>query len=61
MAQDEEKKGDSANNFEITNKTIKYRQEVLGQSICGLNLYQLTLTKRKDLSMKHKTKTVIYI
>jgi len=48
-------------NFEIINKFIHFRQEVVGQSMCGLNLYQLTLTKRRELSIKHKKKAVIYI
>ena len=26
-------------NFEIVNKFLHYRQEVVGQSMCGLNLY----------------------
>lgn len=26
-------------NFEIVNKHLHYRQEVVGQSMCGLNLY----------------------
>ena len=29
----------SEQNFEITNKLIHYRQEVIGQSIGGLNIY----------------------
>ena len=48
-------------NFEIINKFIHYRQEVIGQSICGLNIYQMTLTKRKEISMRHKKKKVIFI
>jgi hypothetical protein len=31
-------------NFEIINDSIIFRQEVIGQSIGGLNLYQLTFT-----------------
>ena len=48
-------------NFEIVNKFLHYRQEVVGQSMCGLNLYQLTITKRREHSIKHKKKAVIYI
>ena len=29
--------------------------------MCGLNIYQLTLTKRKEVSVKYKKKKVIYI
>ena len=43
--------------FEITNSKIQYRQEIIGQSIGGLNIYQITLTKRKEAgSIKHRKK-----
>ena len=48
-------------NFDIHLKTLLYRQEVIGQSICGLNIYQLTLTKKKEFSIKYKKKKVMYI
>ena len=47
--------------FDIFNKQIHYRQEVLGQSICGLNIYQISITKRKEISIKYKRKKLIYI
>jgi hypothetical protein len=50
------------NNFEITNDYLQYRQEVIAQSMGGLNIYQLTLTKRRGAgSIPHKRKQVIYI
>mmetsp|Transcript_5071 Transcript_5071/g.7669 ORF Transcript_5071/g.7669 Transcript_5071/m.7669 type:complete len:89 (+) Transcript_5071:2658-2924(+) len=52
----------SPDNFEITTQYLYYRQEILAQSIGGLNIYQVTLTKRREAgSIKHKKKTVIYI
>ena len=42
--------------FEILNDKILYRQEVIGQSMCGLKIYQITITKRKENSIKFRKK-----
>lgn len=46
---------------EIMNKNLHFRQEIVGQSMGGLNIYQLTITKRREQSMKHKRKACIYL
>ena len=35
-------------NFEISNGNFIYRQEVIGQSMGGLNIYELTLTSKSE-------------
>lgn len=43
--------------FEITNKMIHFRQEVIAQSIGGLDVFQITITKTRVAgSIKHKNK-----
>ena len=51
-----------AKNFEVLNSYLHYRQEILAQSMGGLNIYQITMTKRREAgSIKHKKKKIIYI
>lgn len=59
----ENKEQDQANqNFEITTKYLLYRQEAIAQSIGGLNIYQITITKRREAgSLKHRRKSCMYI
>lgn len=39
-----------------------YRQEAIAQSIGGLNIYQITITKSREAgSIRHRKKSVIYI
>ena len=53
---------DETRNFEITNRKIHYRQEVIAQSMGGLNIYQVTITGRREAgSIRHKRKKCIYI
>lgn len=39
---------------EITTDYLYYKQEVVSQSVGGLNVYQLTLTKRRGISSQNK-------